>query len=115
MPESVPWEQRLRWRFHVSSLIVLVALSAIGSRYLLAWSPPRIVRDASWPACCPNCSSPQVAKLLYGYLDLDQPRIERALNDGVIAAGGCGGGGPDDPRWKCGRCKYEWGGVSARR
>jgi len=34
----------------------------------------------------------------YGYLDFDQPRIERALNDGAIAAGGCGGGGPGDPK-----------------
>src|SRR5260370_19857072 len=113
MPNSIPRARGFRWQFHVSSLAVLVALSAIGSCFLRTWSPPPIARDASWPARCPNCGSPRVAKILYGYLDFDQPRIERALNDGVVAPGGCVGGGPGDPQWKCGRCTYQWGGGAA--
>jgi hypothetical protein len=114
MPNSIPRARSFRWQFHVSSLAVLVALSAIGSCFLSTWSPPPIARDASWPARCPRCGSLRVAKILYGYLDLDQQRIARALDDGVVAVGGCIGGGPGDSKWKCTACSYEWGGVAAR-
>jgi hypothetical protein len=99
------------WQFHVSSLVVIVALSAIGASFLRSCTPPEITRDASWPARCPNCGSPRVAKLLYGYLADDIPQVERALKNGIIASGGCGGGGPGDPKWKCGSCSFEWGGA----
>ena len=115
MPNSILRVCDSRWQVHVRGLSLLVALSALGSCFLRTWPPAPIARDASWPTRCPNCASPQVAKILYGYLDFDQPRIERALKDGVIAAGGCGGGGPTDPRWRCGSCRFEWGGVAAEQ
>jgi hypothetical protein len=103
----------VRWQFHFSGLVMLLALSAIISFSVAAWSGPWIARDASWPARCPNCGSAWVAKLLYGYLDFDQPVVGRALKDGLIAPGGYVGGGAGDPKWKCGACSYEGGGDPA--
>src|SRR5262245_58746617 len=110
MLNLIPRTRGFPRQFRVSSLIVVVALAAVGSWCLSPRSKTPMTRDATWPAGCPHCGSPQVARILYGYL-LPDDRMERALDEGVIALGGCIGGGPGDPKWQCQGCGHEWGGV----
>jgi hypothetical protein len=66
--------------------------------------PSEFTRDATWPANCPECGCDQVAKILYGYLWIDDS-LERAFKKGIFAPGGCALGAT---AWKCNRCDHEW-------
>jgi hypothetical protein len=54
------------------------------------------------PAVCPTCGSPRVARILYG-LPAFSEELERALQEGTVALGGCVVTG-DDPDWRCLAC-----------
>lgn len=54
------------------------------------------------PERCPLCGSAKVAPILYGLPNFNE-ELERALDEGKIALGGCEITG-DDPSWKCLNC-----------
>ncbi len=59
------------------------------------------------PKTCPKCGSAKVAAILYG-LPVFNDDLERAIDAGEIALGGCCIMG-DDPLWRCLECKHEFG------
>ncbi len=55
------------------------------------------------PEKCPACGFANIAEILYG-LPAFSPELEKDLNDGRIALGGCEITG-DEPVWKCVACQ----------
>jgi hypothetical protein len=62
------------------------------------------------PDQCPECSSNEVASILYGFPDFSED-LERSLESGEIVLGGCTIS-DDDPVWHCVECGHEWGAWS---
>jgi hypothetical protein len=56
---------------------------------------------------CPACGEIHPAKILYGYMFLNDG-LKEAIDRGEIALGGCTIG-PDDPAWRCNQCGHQWG------
>jgi len=57
------------------------------------------------PWKCPACGSERVAVILYG-MPAFSPHLEKDLNSGRIALGGCCVT-DEDPKWQCVECKTE--------
>lgn len=55
---------------------------------------------------CPECKSKRTAVIRYGYPSFNE-QLQRELNAGTIALGGCVITG-DDPDYLCHRCGYQW-------
>jgi len=56
---------------------------------------------------CPKCHSKNVAKIVYGYIRIDDD-VEKLLKSGKIVLGGCVITG-NDPKWQCNDCPEMWG------
>ena len=52
---------------------------------------------------CPNCNSPRIAKILYGYPALDD-NLDRAVEECKIVLGGCCVT-DNDPDYQCVECQ----------
>ena len=53
---------------------------------------------------CPNCSSENVARIVFGY---PGPEMMEESQRGKIVLGGCCVG-EDDPQWHCNDCDQDW-------
>jgi len=62
---------------------------------------------ADRPAKCPKCGSARVARLLYAPADAAGIPREEWEARRAVAAGRAPTG--NDPRWRCLRCRLEWG------
>jgi hypothetical protein len=56
---------------------------------------------------CPNCSSPKIAEILFGFPN-DIESIQSKLDSGELILGGCDVS-TDSPKWHCLECRHEWG------
>ncbi len=56
---------------------------------------------------CPECGGRKIARIMYGYMPIDE-KLQEKLDSGKIVLGGCCVG-PDDPGWECGECGHGWG------
>lgn len=85
--------------------VLLLAFGAAGAR---ADTPNNTAAEKRLefehrPEKCPLCGSAKVAPILYGLPNFTD-ELERALDEGKVALGGCVITG-DDPRWKCLDCE----------
>lgn len=55
---------------------------------------------------CPNCSSTNTVKILYGMIDLDDD-LQKKLESGKVVLGGCCVGF-DDPTRHCNECNFDY-------
>ena len=56
---------------------------------------------------CPNCNNKKTTLILYGYFGINE-ELEKKINDGEIALGGCLVT-EHDPKWECNKCMHQWG------
>ena len=55
---------------------------------------------------CPMCGGHSVAKILYGYVvSTDLAKMEKDLDEGKIALGGCC---VQNEKWQCNDCYARW-------
>lgn len=55
---------------------------------------------------CPKCKSKNVAKILYGLVELDD-KLEKDMRDGKVFLGGCCIF-EDNPKYHCNDCEEEF-------
>ena len=56
---------------------------------------------------CPNCNSQSIAKILWGYLEVDK-ELQKAIQEKNVVLGGCYVT-DQDPKWECNDCNHRWG------
>jgi hypothetical protein len=65
--------------------------------------PAKVIPERS---DCPKCASKEVARLVYGLVDMDT--ISQELESGRAVLAGCDVG-ESSPQWHCNSCGNEWG------
>ena len=93
-------------RGHMRALLTRFRVLAEGHtgdlRTLTDTEPPAPPRSKRRPVRCPACSSPRMARIVYG-LPVGDDEMQRLLDEGRIVLGGCCVTN-DDPAWQCLAC-----------
>ena len=56
---------------------------------------------------CPECDSADVAEIVYGLVNPDDPGLRKELDEGKVVLGGCGIFN-DAPSHECNACSHSW-------
>jgi len=67
------------------------------------------------PSRCPQCGAGTVAEIVYGLVDLSDPKLRETIDEGQVVLGGDAIISEEAKDWHCLSCGFEWGNQITER